>query len=88
GDEFAVILGDTDSARARDVADRLLESIRRPISVAGRSVTVDATIGVALAESQDAPPGAVVRNADLAMYRAKEAGRVRQAACVPTAGQP
>ncbi len=88
GDEFAVILGDTDSARAHDVADRLLESIRRPISVAGRSVTVDATIGVALAESQDAPPGAVVRNADLAMYRAKEAGRVRQAACVPTAGQP
>ncbi len=87
GDEFAVILGDADSARAHGVVDRLLETIRRPVSVGGRSVTVDATIGVALAESQDAPPGAVVRNADLAMYRAKEAGRVRQAACVPTAGQ-
>ncbi|WP_131773831.1 diguanylate cyclase domain-containing protein, partial [Protofrankia symbiont of Coriaria myrtifolia] len=101
GDEFAVILGDADSGRARDLADQLLGAIRRPIVVGGRSLTVDATIGVALSESQDAPPGAVVRNADLAMYRAKEAGRARpeehpetvrpdarQEACVPSAGQP
>ncbi|WP_250290005.1 sensor domain-containing diguanylate cyclase, partial [Frankia sp. CiP1_Cm_nod1] len=77
GDEFAVILGDADSARARDLADQLLVAIRRPITVGGRSIAIDATIGVALSESQDAPPGAVVRSADLAMYRAKEAGRER-----------
>ncbi|CCG01116.1 diguanylate cyclase domain-containing protein [Blastococcus saxobsidens] len=74
GDEFALLLADADDGRLRDVADRLLAALREPVELAGRTVTVTASIGGALAE-----PGCtaerLLHDADTAMYAAKRAGK-------------
>jgi diguanylate cyclase (GGDEF)-like protein len=73
GDEFAILLeraeGLTDAAA---VARRVLSDLRVAFTVAGREVLVTASIGIALA---DGTGEEVLRNADLAMYRSKGAGR-------------
>ncbi len=76
GDEFAILLEETVEVVALGVTDRVLEALRQPLIVAGRPVMVQASIGIA--SSRDAEDGtALVRNADLAMYAAKSAGRAR-----------
>ena len=75
GDEFAVLLedpnGELDPAR---VAHRITQELQRPFVIDGREVHVRGSLGVAttLTEAQDADQ--LLRNADLAMYRAKAAG--------------
>jgi diguanylate cyclase (GGDEF)-like protein/PAS domain S-box-containing protein len=79
GDEFALLLMAIPGAReAQQLADRLIDHLRRPFNVEGHTVTVSASIGIALAE----PGGMVerdrlVRAADAALYRAKTAGKDR-----------
>ncbi len=75
GDEFAILLEDRGGIdRAIDVAERLLDSLREPVSIAGYDVAVLASVGVAVAA-----PGmsttSVLRDADIAMYEAKRAGK-------------
>ncbi|WP_322747630.1 MULTISPECIES: GGDEF domain-containing protein, partial [unclassified Frankia] len=79
GDEFAVVLRDVDGPQARGVADRLLAAIRQPMSVGATLVSVDATVGIAVAEPDEGHPEVAVHNADLAMLRAKRAGRSQSA---------
>ncbi len=84
GDEFAaLILGDGEGdagnreQRIMEIADRLRLRLSQPYRVeGGTEVRVAASIGVAFAESGTSP-GALMRNADLAMYRAKAAGKNR-----------
>ncbi|HZQ84877.1 MAG TPA: EAL domain-containing protein [Acidimicrobiales bacterium] len=77
GDEFTVLLEDVQDARdAEHVAERLIDSLRSPFVVAGREVYVGVSIGIALGR-RGATPEDLVRDADLAMYRAKERGRRR-----------
>ncbi|MET7760918.1 EAL domain-containing protein [Streptomyces sp. NPDC005393] len=84
GDEFAALIvgdGDGDSGarecRIMDIADRLRVRLSQPYRVeGGTEVRVAASIGVAFAEP-GISPGALMRNADLAMYRAKAAGKNR-----------
>ncbi|MEU9301060.1 EAL domain-containing protein [Streptomyces sp. NPDC048269] len=83
GDEFAaLILGDGSrdrSAReyqAREIADRLRTTLSQPYRIAGNEVRVAASIGVAFADS-GITPSDLMRNADLAMYRAKAGGKDR-----------
>jgi len=75
GDEFAILLEDLrDQDDAVRVAKRLLEGFRQPFPVAGREITVTASIGIAL----NGPGEGVeelLRNADVAMYTVKESGR-------------
>lgn len=76
GDEFAVLLADCDGLRdAASLADRLIREIARPITVKGLQVVVGASIGIALAPQHGLDPDLLLRNADLALYRAKEGGR-------------
>jgi diguanylate cyclase (GGDEF)-like protein/PAS domain S-box-containing protein len=78
GDEFAVILEDVACAEdAERVADRILESIRNPVHLLGHNIVVSATVGIAIADPGTAITSAaeVMRNADVAMYRAKSTGR-------------
>jgi diguanylate cyclase (GGDEF)-like protein len=74
GDEFAVLLRHTDLRQATDVAARILKVIAEPVSLSRARVAVTASIGVAcLDASVDAQE--VLRDADVAMYEAKTAGR-------------
>jgi diguanylate cyclase (GGDEF)-like protein len=77
GDEFAVLLEDV--GRPEDVellARRLLSALRSEIVIAGHDVVVGTSIGVALAAPTDDAAG-LLRNADMAMYRAKALGKDR-----------
>jgi diguanylate cyclase (GGDEF)-like protein len=74
GDEFAILLEDLDASNAaRLVAQRILDSLRDPFEIQGQEVSVGASIGIA----STANPGSddLLRNADLAMYRAKGLGK-------------
>ncbi len=76
GDEFVALLTDCTDDVALEVAERLRESLSRPYQVAGREVVVSASIGLARPELDDDAESAL-RNADLALYRAKASGRDR-----------
>ncbi len=81
GDEFVVLLdGSTLDAGAELVAQRLLEVLRQPYELSGtdgRRLSVTASIGIASGARSDADE--LLRDADLALYSAKEAGRDRYA---------
>src|SRR5947209_8395656 len=72
GDEFAVLVRDAHpGAAAREVAQRIAESLQAPFSLGDREVRVGVSIGIAMAEPNDSSVDVLLRNADLAMYRAK-----------------
>jgi diguanylate cyclase (GGDEF)-like protein/PAS domain S-box-containing protein len=78
GDEFAVLLEDAASLRdARDVAERVLDEIKKPFDLPGQRVFASASVGIALSGYAPNRPADLLRKADLAMYRAKENGRGR-----------
>ena len=79
GDEFVVLSeGSFDEAGAWVLAERLREAIARPFYLAGREVAVSMSAGLAVARGGEAVSAdGVLRDADLAMYRAKELGRDR-----------
>jgi diguanylate cyclase (GGDEF)-like protein/PAS domain S-box-containing protein len=75
GDEFVMVVEDvrsTDEAEA--VAGRFLDEVRRPVVIGGERISLDASIGLVVAEANDVP-GDILRRADSAMYEAKRAGR-------------
>jgi diguanylate cyclase (GGDEF)-like protein len=76
GDEFTVILRHvTDAAAAAAVADRIIQSMHMPVRLGGRDHMVRASIGVTLFPDDGVQLDDLLRNADLAMYRAKDMGR-------------
>ena len=78
GDEFAVLLEDVDAyPAARLVANRLLDSLATPITLADSAPTIGASVGVALSGMGGETVDDLLRNADIAMYAAKAAGRGR-----------
>ena len=75
GDEFAVLVENlAGEAEVRIVAERVKEAFRDPIVIEGRELAVAASIGIALSEAGTETADDLLRNADLAMYRAKAAG--------------
>jgi diguanylate cyclase (GGDEF)-like protein/PAS domain S-box-containing protein len=88
GDQFAVLLEDVASVGdAVRVARRIEEELRRPLDLGGLERTVTTSIGIGLSTPQWEPPGEIVRRADAAMYRAKEAGEGRHAIFDPGADE-
>jgi len=76
GDEFTLLLLDTESADAAvRVARKLLEAMAPPFSVGGRTFSASASVGISLYPEDGDDEETLVRNADAAMYRAKELGR-------------
>ncbi|MFI4920145.1 MAG: putative bifunctional diguanylate cyclase/phosphodiesterase [Gammaproteobacteria bacterium] len=76
GDEFAIVMDD--DQRTEDIArnvPRILEEIVRPLKVQGREITVSASIGIAVYPANGDDVTTLLRNADAAMYAAKQAGR-------------
>lgn len=78
GEEFAVLLPDTDPTGAHPVAERLLATLREArVAVEGGEVAVTASVGVAAWRPGEANLSPALRRADRAMYRAKAGGRDR-----------
>jgi len=76
GDEFVVLLQDVDDAlEAEIVASKILERLSQPVRSSGYEVVIGASIGITLAPDDARDPGSLLRNADMAMYRAKDHGR-------------
>lgn len=75
GDEFVVILTETDAAGATHFAQRLIEAMRAPVHVAHSEISVGLSIGVALFPDDGTEADVLLRKADAAMYQAKAAGR-------------
>ena len=79
GDEFTVLLEDvTDPREATVVAERVLATLAAPFPIAGRELHVSGSIGIALA-GPEVDPEELIRDADVAMYRAKAEGKARHA---------
>ncbi len=78
GDEFTVLLEEVTSLReAAWVAERILERMRPPFVLEGREIGVTPSIGIVFSDSPGDRPGDLLRNADLAMFQAKNAGKAR-----------
>jgi len=76
GDEFIVLLPELrEGSDAVQVAERLVEVVRRPYQLEGREIVVSASVGVAFLGPLDSDVEHVLMNADMAMYHAKESGR-------------
>jgi diguanylate cyclase (GGDEF)-like protein/PAS domain S-box-containing protein len=76
GDEFLILLADLrKAADAYIVAQKLIESLDQPIEIQGRQVHLSGSIGVSVFPQDGEVPDALISNADVAMYRAKELGR-------------
>jgi diguanylate cyclase (GGDEF)-like protein len=76
GDEFTIILGEihTHAAAAR-VARRVLEALDRSFDLGGQTVVVSTSVGIAVFPDDGNDPESLLKNADVAMYHAKEQGR-------------
>jgi diguanylate cyclase (GGDEF)-like protein/PAS domain S-box-containing protein len=78
GDEFGILLEEIVSERdAIEVAQRIAAAFARPFVLGVTEHFVSASVGIALADDTDQAPEALIRDADAAMYRAKERGRAR-----------
>ena len=78
GDEFAILLdGMHDSVEAMTVAEKVQQTISAPFKLHNHEAVTTASIGVALSTSNYAEAEDVIRDADTAMYRAKEHGKAR-----------
>jgi diguanylate cyclase (GGDEF)-like protein/PAS domain S-box-containing protein len=76
GDEFAVIRVGVDNPEEVNIlADRLVEMLSAPYEMDGHQIVVGTSIGIALAPSDGITPDELLKNADMAMYRAKADGR-------------
>ncbi|WP_210396229.1 sensor domain-containing diguanylate cyclase [Motiliproteus sediminis] len=76
GDEFTVLLTEVDCAQGVYAAtEKIIEALRQPLVIDGHDCDVSASIGVSLVGQQHQSAGQVIRQADMALYRAKNAGR-------------
>ncbi|MEG4116197.1 EAL domain-containing protein [Microcoleus sp. N9_B4] len=78
GDEFVILLEEihgVDEAIAQ--AKAILKTIERPLNLEGNKVLITASIGIALSTDKYQWPGDILRDADIAMYRAKALGKAR-----------
>jgi diguanylate cyclase (GGDEF)-like protein/PAS domain S-box-containing protein len=76
GDEFAVVqVGASQPAEATALATRLIEAISAPYELDGHQVVVGMSIGIAVAPDDGENPDQLLKNADMALYRAKADGR-------------
>jgi len=76
GDEFAVIQSAMDQPQAAaTLASRICRSIKAPFEIGVHQVVVDVSIGVSIAPKDGVEPDELLKNADLALYGAKDAGR-------------
>jgi diguanylate cyclase (GGDEF)-like protein len=78
GDEFAILLEEmSEPEDALRIADRIIDSMRSPFILQGKEIFVHVSIGIAVTEDGRGEASDLLRNADVAMYRAKSQGKGR-----------
>jgi diguanylate cyclase (GGDEF)-like protein/PAS domain S-box-containing protein len=76
GDEFAVVLANASHAvEVSSVAQRIIDVLREPFEIADQSINISASVGIALCPSDGDTAETLLKNADLALYQAKEDGK-------------
>ncbi|WIW44283.1 EAL domain-containing protein [Bradyrhizobium sp. 62B] len=76
GDEFAVVqIGRSEETAARSLARRLVEVISAPYEIDDHQIVIGVSIGISLSPQDGSDPDELLKNADLALYRAKADGR-------------
>ncbi|MDB9529880.1 EAL domain-containing protein [Oscillatoria sp. CS-180] len=84
GDEFVVLLEDIKTPdRANRVAERIVEDLRAPLLIQGQEIFISASIGIVVDAANHNRAEDLIRNADIAMYRAKASGRDKYAVFDP-----
>ena len=86
GDEFVILIEDADATSAEHVARRLLDAVTEPLKTEDVRLSIHASLGIALAQG-DTDPTEFLQRADLAMYKAKAAGKSRYAFSDPMDSQ-
>ena len=78
GDEFVIVRSPlSDPGQASEAAERVVEELGRPYEVNGHVVVIGASVGIAVAPADGADADTLLKNADMALYRAKAEGRGR-----------
>ena len=75
GDEFAIVqIGSDPQTSPTNLANRLIEVVSAPYNIQGHQITIGVSIGVAVAPNDGSDADQLLKNSDLALYRAKEEG--------------
>ena len=77
GDEFVVLLNGYDAEAAYQLAQRIIVDFRRPLLHSARPLFIKTSVGIAMRAEGDQTPGELLKDADLALYAAKQQGRNR-----------
>lgn len=78
GDEFAVLLNGKNHAKsATEIAQRIVETIKKPVTIDGKKIFISGSIGIVSSNKSHLTPSDLLREADIAMYAAKRAGKGR-----------
>jgi diguanylate cyclase (GGDEF)-like protein len=76
GDEFAIAFISNDlPAAAEKLAERIIDVLSKPYNLSGHTVTIGVSVGIALAGDRATDADTLLKNADMAMYQAKNSGR-------------
>jgi predicted signal transduction protein with EAL and GGDEF domain len=78
GDEFAILLEDIEvTATATAIADRVLQAVATPLRISGKELEPSVSVGIACGDSSYLDADELIRDADMALYQAKQLGRKR-----------
>jgi diguanylate cyclase (GGDEF)-like protein/PAS domain S-box-containing protein len=76
GDEFTVILeGIVNGTQVAHIAEKIVKALKHPFTLAQQTVYISASVGIAMGAGADRDPTTLTKQADIAMYRAKDQGR-------------
>ncbi|MGL4729862.1 MAG: putative bifunctional diguanylate cyclase/phosphodiesterase, partial [Bosea sp. (in: a-proteobacteria)] len=76
GDEFAILAADvSDPAELHELAETAIAQLTAPVIIAGQAVVIGATAGIAVRDAHSGTADELLQNADIALYRAKSAGK-------------